>query len=228
MAVNEIRVVLTDDSGNSISSGQSQVGRSDQRLSGSTGVGVAAGIGVVSGGLSRRQQAINDVVNTNMDLNIGRSSTRLERAMQRKKGFLVATDKDLTSYERRIGGKQYLKNISGPSARQIKQATVGVTAGLQIVNIGFDIAQHNASIAGNTHKAAYLANKQSAINDISGIAIAAAINPVAGAVMLGWTVYRKIMEHDKFINEMKVQSVQAAYHAQRVGYTITSTGRVTV
>jgi len=80
------------------------------------------------------------------------------------------------------GAGRYLKNVPIPT---VKQATVGVTAGLQVANIAFDIAEHNASIAGNTHKAASLANRQAAINDISSIAIATAINPVAGAVMLG-------------------------------------------
>jgi len=47
MAVNEIRVVLTDDSGNSISSGQNQTGRSDQSLTGAVGLGAGAGIGML-------------------------------------------------------------------------------------------------------------------------------------------------------------------------------------
>jgi len=230
MATNEIRVVLTDDQGNSIVSGQDQEKR--QQSGSSLATGAAAGVGGALGS-SYRQKKINaltewedkQIAAGGTGISIGRSPDRVSRAFNRSKGLLMATDKDLSSYERTMGAKQFMRNISAPT---IRQAAGIATVGLQVANIGFDIAEHNASIAGNTHKAGSLANTQSIINDMSGILLAAAINPAAGALMLGMTVYRKVMEHDKYIRELKISSTQSAYYAQRISTAISTSGRVSV
>jgi hypothetical protein len=235
MAVNEIRVVLTGEQGESLT-GQNQSQRSSINGSLATGALLGAGTRQLSPVMSSSDVGPIGLNNTfraqqrglawrNITKNFKPGDLRLDRMAGVQMGLAnLGPSSDSMIGKAGMAGARYVKGMLSGNVRAYAGT---ITTGLQIANLTWDIKQHNASIAGNTHKAAILSNKQNLVNDLSGVAIATAINPMAGIGMLAMTAYRKVMQHDQYINDMKIQSSESAYYRERIARTITS-GRVSV
>jgi len=108
------------------------------------------------------------------------------------------------------GAALYLKNINATAL-----VGMGGTA-LAAYRVVSDYQKEGASMRGASRKAERIGQQQRTITQAATIVGAIAVNPVLGAITIGFMAYNLAMENRKFIHEQKIDEFKKAYQASRL------------